>query len=117
VLLASRSLSSALRAPFPAAFGALQPDQWERAAGAILTTDTRPKLRTATLEVDGRACVITGIAKGAGMICPNLATMLAFIATDAAISQSPLLEELLRNAVAKASIALPWTVIPRPMTP
>jgi len=85
----------------PAAFNALQGDQWERAAGAILTTDTRPKLRTATLEINGHKCVITGIAKGAGMICPNLATMLSFIATDAAIS-APLLEELLRNAVQKS---------------
>ena len=90
-----------IESAIPNAFGALQLDQWERAAGAILTTDTRPKLRTATFEVDGRACVITGIAKGAGMICPNLATMLAFIATDAAISP-PLLQDLLRNAVAKS---------------
>lgn len=90
-----------IESAIPAAFDTLQSDQWDRAAVAILTTDTRPKLRSATLEVDGRTCVITGIAKGAGMICPNLATMLAFIATDAAIS-APLLEELLRNAVAKS---------------
>ncbi|MAI93658.1 MAG: bifunctional ornithine acetyltransferase/N-acetylglutamate synthase [Halieaceae bacterium] len=85
----------------PLAFGALQTDHWERAADAILTTDTRPKLRTLTLKIDGQPCVITGIAKGAGMICPNLATMLAFIATDAAIA-SPLLDILLRNAVNKS---------------
>ncbi|MEL0306436.1 MAG: bifunctional glutamate N-acetyltransferase/amino-acid acetyltransferase ArgJ [Halieaceae bacterium] len=90
-----------IESAIPNAFGALQVDQWERAAGAILTTDTRAKLRTATFEIDGRSCVITGIAKGAGMICPNLATMLAFIATDAAISP-PLLRDLLRNAVAKS---------------
>ena len=85
----------------PLAFDALQADHWERAADAILTTDTRPKLRTLTLKIDGQLCVITGIAKGAGMICPNLATMLAFIATDAAIA-SPLLDTLLRNAVNKS---------------
>ncbi len=85
----------------PAALGALQADQWEAAAGAILTTDTRSKLRTTTLEIDGQTCVITGIAKGAGMICPNLATMLAFVATDAAIAP-PLLDELLRSAVLKS---------------
>ena len=85
----------------PAALGVLQADQWEAAAGAILTTDTRSKLRTTTLEIDGQTCVITGIAKGAGMICPNLATMLAFVATDAAIAP-PLLDELLRSAVLKS---------------
>lgn len=85
----------------PLAFDALQADHWERAADAILTTDTRPKLRSFTLKIDGQPCVITGIAKGAGMICPNLATMLAFIATDAAIA-SPLLDTLLRNAVNKS---------------
>lgn len=85
----------------PAALAALHADHWEAAAAAILTTDTRPKLRTTTLEIDGRQCVITGIAKGAGMICPNLATMLAFIGTDVAIAPS-LLDELLRNAVKKS---------------
>ena len=85
----------------PASLGALQADQWEAAAGAILTTDTRSKLRTTTVEIDGQTCVITGIAKGAGMICPNLATMLAFVATDAAIAP-PLLDELLRSAVLKS---------------
>lgn len=85
----------------PAALCALQADQWEAAAGAILTTDTRSKLRTTTVEIDGQTCVITGIAKGAGMICPDLATMLAFVATDAAIAP-PLLDDLLRSAVAKS---------------
>jgi glutamate N-acetyltransferase/amino-acid N-acetyltransferase len=74
---------------------------WERAAGAILTTDTRAKLRSIQVELDGQHCTITGIAKGAGMICPNMATMLAFVATDAAI-EVPLLGELL-SAAAQAS--------------
>jgi len=76
----------------------LSEDNWERAAGAILTTDTLPKLRTVEVDLAGQHCRITGIAKGAGMICPNLATMLAFIATDAEIDQ-PLLESLLSIAV------------------
>ena len=78
--------------------GNLTEDNWERAAGAILTTDTLPKLRAVEVDLAGQHCRITGIAKGAGMICPNLATMLAFIATDAEIDQ-PLLETLLSTAV------------------
>ena len=77
--------------------GNLTEDNWERAAGAI-TTDTLPKLRAVEVDLAGQHCRITGIAKGAGMICPNLATMLAFIATDAEIDQ-PLLETLLSTAV------------------
>ena len=76
----------------------LSAENWERAAGAILTTDTRAKLRTAEVNLNGQRCRITGIAKGSGMICPNLATMLAFVATDAEIDQ-PLLETLLDSAV------------------
>lgn len=71
---------------------------WQRAASAILTTDTRPKLASRQIELDGQVVTLTGMAKGAGMICPNMATMLAFVATDAAIEQS-LLSELLRHAV------------------
>ena len=78
--------------------GNLTEDNWERAAGAILTTDALPKLRAVEVDLAGQHCRITGIAKGAGMICPNLATMLAFIATDAEIDQ-PLLETLLSTAV------------------
>ncbi len=79
------------------ALGDLSEDNWERAAGAILTTDTRTKLRTVDVELGGQQCRITGIAKGAGMICPDLATMLAFVATDVMIEQ-PLLESLLASA-------------------
>ena len=88
-------------AALPAALHDLRDAGWERAAGAILTTDTRAKLRSAAVELDGQCCTITGIAKGAGMICPNMATMLAFLATDAAI-EAPLLNEMLSAAV-KAS--------------
>ena len=79
------------------AAGDLSEDNWERAAGAILTTDTRSKLRTVEVELGGQRCRITGIAKGAGMICPDLATMLAFVATDVALEQT-LLEALLASA-------------------
>ena len=95
--LSAEQISAAL----PAALHDLRDAGWERAAGAILTTDTRAKLRSAAVELDGQRCTITGIAKGAGMICPNMATMLAFVATDAAI-EAPLLTEMLSAAV-KAS--------------
>ena len=90
-----------ISAALPAALHDLRDAGWERAAGAILTTDTRAKLRSAVVELDGQRCTITGIAKGAGMICPNMATMLTFVATDAAI-EAPLLNEMLSAAV-KAS--------------
>ena len=81
----------------PSALSGLAEDQWERAAAAILTTDTRAKLRSVEISLDGQCCRITGIAKGAGMICPNLATMLAFVATNAVID-AELLDSLLRSA-------------------
>jgi len=63
---------------------------WEAAARAIMTTDTFPKLATRTAEIGGRTVTINGIAKGAGMIAPDMATMLAFVATDAAIAPAAL---------------------------
>jgi glutamate N-acetyltransferase/amino-acid N-acetyltransferase len=68
----------------------LAPDSWFAAAHAIMTTDTFPKGATATAEIDGVPVRVAGIAKGSGMIAPDMATMLAFIATDAAISPSAL---------------------------
>ena len=59
---------------------------WAEAAAAIMTTDTFPKAAAATATIDGRTVTIQGIAKGSGMIAPNMATMLAFVATDAAVS-------------------------------
>ncbi len=56
---------------------------WRAAAEAIMTTDTYPKLATATAEIDGHKVTINGIAKGSGMIAPDMATMLAFVFTDA----------------------------------
>ncbi|MFN8440906.1 MAG: bifunctional glutamate N-acetyltransferase/amino-acid acetyltransferase ArgJ [Caldilineaceae bacterium] len=85
-------------AAVPTSVNALKAAGWENASQAIMTTDTRPKLFTQSLEIDGKAVKLTGIAKGAGMIHPNMATMLSVIATDAAISQ-PLLQDALRTAV------------------
>jgi glutamate N-acetyltransferase/amino-acid N-acetyltransferase len=87
-----------LLAGVPQAVSALRPDGWADAAEAIMTTDTRPKLFARTVEIDGTTVHFCGISKGAGMIHPNMATMLSTIATDAAISQ-PLLQQALLHAV------------------
>jgi glutamate N-acetyltransferase/amino-acid N-acetyltransferase len=83
-----------LEQAIPAVYAALSDDGWLEAAEGILTTDTRPKAHSVSFNCDGRDHVVTGIAKGAGMIRPNMATMLAYIATDAAVEQS-LLQEML----------------------
>jgi glutamate N-acetyltransferase/amino-acid N-acetyltransferase len=74
---------------------ALHPVNWFDAASAIMTTDTFPKGSGATCEIDGVTVNIAGIAKGSGMIAPNMATMLAFVFTDAALS-APILKTLLK---------------------
>jgi glutamate N-acetyltransferase / amino-acid N-acetyltransferase len=71
---------------------------WRAAAEAIMTTDTFPKLATATADIDGRKVTINGIAKGSGMIAPDMATMLAFVFTDASLP-APVLQELLSSGV------------------
>lgn len=76
-------------------------NDWLNAARAIMTTDTFPKVATRTLTLDGATVTINGIAKGSGMIAPDMATMLGFIATDAAISQE-ILQKLLASATAKS---------------
>jgi len=68
----------------------MEPDAWGAAARAIMTTDTFPKGAFATARIDGKKVRIAGISKGSGMIAPDMATMLAFVATDAAISPSAL---------------------------
>jgi glutamate N-acetyltransferase / amino-acid N-acetyltransferase len=73
-------------------------DRWLDAAKAIMTTDTFPKVATATAEIGGVQVTINGIAKGAGMIAPDMATMLSFIATDADIA-APVLQALLSKHV------------------
>jgi glutamate N-acetyltransferase/amino-acid N-acetyltransferase len=79
-----------LVAGLPHAQFALKPDDWVLAAQAIMTTDTVPKAVSRRATVAGKPVTVTGICKGAGMIRPNMATMLAFIATDADVSQAVL---------------------------
>ncbi len=74
----------------PNAFAALSENGWDQAARGIMTTDTRPKGASIKLPLAGEIITITGIAKGAGMIKPNMATMLAYVATDLTIDQSEL---------------------------
>src|SRR5664279_4097791 len=86
-----------IEAALPAALANAQPDHWALAAEAIMTTDTVPKAASTSLSIGGRTVAITGISKGAGMIRPNMATMLGFIATDAAIAPG-LVQQLVREA-------------------
>lgn len=83
-----------IEAAIPTAFTALSGSGWAEAASGILTTDTRPKGASVRFSAEGRDYVITGIAKGAGMIRPNMATMLAYIATDMAVAPG-LLQQML----------------------
>src|SRR5690606_17942675 len=75
------------------------PDRWADAGRAIMTTDTYPKYATATVDLGGTPVTINGIAKGAGMIAPDTATMLSFVATDAPID-APVLQDLLAKGTA-----------------
>ena len=77
----------------------LDADNWITAAKAIMTTDTTMKAVSKTVEVDGKTVTITGMTKGAGMIEPNMATMLAYVAIDAGIEQD-MLQKILNQAVA-----------------
>ncbi|MCP5228173.1 bifunctional glutamate N-acetyltransferase/amino-acid acetyltransferase ArgJ [Accumulibacter sp.] len=86
-----------LIAGLPGCVADLRADNWHAAAHAIMTTDTVAKAASRRIEIDGRRVTVTGISKGAGMIRPNMATMLGFIATDAGIA-APLLQQLLRDA-------------------
>jgi len=86
-----------IRAGLPAAYADLNADHWHAAAHAIMTTDTIAKAASRTLAVNGKKITISGISKGAGMIKPNMATMLGFMATDAGIAQ-PLLDVLVKEA-------------------
>ncbi len=82
----------------PAVLGSLDSEGWDRAAAAIMTTDTVPKQASRTFEYTGNRITVTGMAKGSGMIRPDMATMLAYLATDAAVAQ-PLLQRCLERAV------------------
>ncbi|MCC6136523.1 MAG: bifunctional glutamate N-acetyltransferase/amino-acid acetyltransferase ArgJ [Candidatus Contendobacter sp.] len=94
-----------LMAGLPAALAALQADGWEEAAHGIMTTDTRPKWASRRQTRNGREVTVTGMAKGAGMIRPDMATMLAFIATDAEVDQA-LLRQVLTEAMADSFNAI-----------
>lgn len=82
----------------PRALSELKPDNWFAAAQAIMTTDTVPKAISSQIQIQGATTTITGIAKGSGMIHPNMATMLGYIATDANISL-PLLQQMVCHIV------------------
>ncbi|GBR03474.1 N-acetylglutamate synthase [Acetobacter oeni LMG 21952] len=82
----------------PKLHGALSETGWEDAARGIMTTDTFPKAAVRMIEIDGVPVTIQGIAKGSGMIAPDMATMLGFIATDAALA-SAVLQTLLVKGV------------------
>jgi len=81
----------------PAALQQLSAEGWAEAAQGILTTDTRPKGASVRFEHEGKVFHVTGIAKGSGMIRPDMATMLAFVATDVPVLQ-PVLQRLLESA-------------------
>ena len=82
----------------PDALADLREDNWLKAAQGIMTTDTRPKAASVQIDLDGVWVTITGISKGAGMIKPNMATMLGYVATDAAVDAA-LLQRIIDRAV------------------
>ncbi|WP_454723155.1 MULTISPECIES: bifunctional glutamate N-acetyltransferase/amino-acid acetyltransferase ArgJ [Cupriavidus] len=84
-------------AALPAAIAAAKPDNWLAAAESIMTTDTQPKAASRTVQIGGKTVTLSGISKGAGMIRPNMATMLGFIATDATVAQ-PVVQALVSYA-------------------
>ena len=85
-----------IEAGLPAAIADAQPGHWARAAEGIMTTDTLPKAFSAQVKVGGATVSITGISKGAGMIRPNMATMLGFMATDACVAPA-VMQQLARE--------------------
>ena len=90
-----------LIAALPALHASLRPDAWEDAARGIMTTDTFPKAATRIASIGGDAVRITGIAKGSGMVAPDMATMLCFVATDARIPAT-LLQDMLSRGVKRS---------------
>lgn len=96
-----------IEAALPAVLAALRPADgpaWAEAAAGIMTTDTLPKAASRRFEIEGRAVHVTGISKGAGMIRPDMATMLGFVATDAAVP--PALLQAMVKAAADQSFNL-----------
>lgn len=90
-----------ITAVIPQAIDSLKEDNWLNAAEAIMTTDTTPKGSSVRFEHDNKTITVTGISKGAGMICPNMGTMLGYIATDAKVAK-PVLQALLEDATNKS---------------
>ena len=90
-----------IKAGLPQALHNLSSGNWHNAAVTIMTTDTQPKAASRTVLINGQTITLTGISKGAGMIRPNMATMLGFIATDAKVSQR-VLEHLVKVAADKS---------------
>ena len=86
-----------LKAGLPAALANRQAAHWYQAAETIMTTDTLPKAASKQVTIDGHLVTLSGISKGAGMIRPNMATMLGFLATDATVAQ-PVLDTLVKYA-------------------
>ncbi|VVE35107.1 ornithine acetyltransferase [Pandoraea pneumonica] len=84
-----------LVAGLPQAIANLAPAHWYEAAQSIMTTDTLPKAASREVVIDGKPIVMTGISKGAGMIKPNMATMLGFVGTNARVAQ-PVLDALVK---------------------
>ena len=90
--------SDRIEAGLPAALADLKEANWAEAAFAIMTTDTVPKAASRQLQIGGKTVTLTGISKGAGMIRPNMATMLGFVATDAVVAP-----ELMQALVTEAA--------------
>ncbi len=90
-----------LTTALPALYASLTEDGWDAAARGIMTTDTFPKAATRTALIDGSPVRVTGVAKGSGMVAPDMATMLAFVFTDAKIPAS-LLQDMLARGVKRS---------------
>ena len=96
-----------IHAAIPELYATLAPDSWLPAATGIMTTDTHPKFRTRSLQLAGQDCRISGIAKGAGMIKPNMATMLAFVFSDIRVEPATLqgqLEDLVSRSFNRITV-------------
>jgi glutamate N-acetyltransferase/amino-acid N-acetyltransferase len=90
-----------IKVGMPQAISNLKTNNWYNAAESIMTTDTQPKAASRTVTINGITVTLTGISKGAGMIKPNMATMLGFLATDAKVAQ-PVLEHMVKEAADKS---------------
>ncbi|MES2534554.1 MAG: bifunctional glutamate N-acetyltransferase/amino-acid acetyltransferase ArgJ [Pseudomonadota bacterium] len=88
-------------AGLPEAIANCKTDNWMSAAEAIMTTDTQPKAASRSVTINGKTITLTGISKGAGMIKPNMATMLGYLATDAGVAQ-PVLDHLVKKTADKS---------------